>query len=340
MSASDSKGIVVSWTPKQVTTPTVTPTVDIKANDSDGPISIPYNSSATLSWTSSGAVSGCQVLKKVIGDNVIVAPNGSMNTGTLIQNTYFYVSCNNDSLYDTVTVNILPATGSSAPSVTLTANPAIVKSGESSTFTITSSNAYYCYSNMPGYDGRINGPITFVPTYSTTYNITCYNNVGQSASATAQINVTTPPPSTPLPPPTTMTTEPTTQYPGKTGTGVSLQINGQHDGVVAVTTSGSINYAWSAPNMFFCEFTSPFNSGVESSGNSTISYGHPFFPTSSNPTKTFTVRCYTHDDYIAGKVTGSDSVTVSLASSNQGAAVYSAIAQLLGALQTQLNKFK
>jgi len=37
-----------------VATPNCAPTVDIKANNSDGPISIPYNTSATLSWTATG----------------------------------------------------------------------------------------------------------------------------------------------------------------------------------------------------------------------------------------------------------------------------------------------
>ena len=69
---------------------TIPPTVDLKANGSDGPITIPYNTSTTLSWTSTNATScygtdtGWQGYKSL---------SGSENTGNLLSAKTYILSC-------------------------------------------------------------------------------------------------------------------------------------------------------------------------------------------------------------------------------------------------------
>ena len=81
------------------------PTVDIKANGSDGPITIPYNSSATLSWTSTNATS-CQASGAWSGTKPL---SGSESTGNLTTGTYTYtLTCQGagGTASDSVTVNV------------------------------------------------------------------------------------------------------------------------------------------------------------------------------------------------------------------------------------------
>ncbi|MFZ5391909.1 MAG: hypothetical protein ACOZAR_01815 [Patescibacteria group bacterium] len=88
--------------PAAVTDP---PTVDIKANGSDSPSTLPNNSTVTLSWTSSNATS-CTASGSWSGDK---ATNGSENQGPLTTGTYTYViQCTNSagSRSDSVTITI------------------------------------------------------------------------------------------------------------------------------------------------------------------------------------------------------------------------------------------
>ena len=80
------------------------PTVDIKANNSDGPITIDYNTSATLSWTSTNATS-CQASGNWSGSK---ATSGSENTGNLISSKTYTITCTGPggSATDSVTVNV------------------------------------------------------------------------------------------------------------------------------------------------------------------------------------------------------------------------------------------
>ncbi|MDP2930519.1 MAG: hypothetical protein Q8N56_02855 [bacterium] len=81
------------------------PTVDIKANNSDGPISIDYNQSANLTWTSTNATScygtdtGWQGYKPL---------SGSESTGSLSSSRTYIIACtgSNGTATDRVTVNV------------------------------------------------------------------------------------------------------------------------------------------------------------------------------------------------------------------------------------------
>jgi hypothetical protein len=93
-------------------------TVDIKANNSDGPITIPYNSAANLTWTSQNANS-CTASGTWSGTKSI---SGSESSGNLTSAKSYTITCSNScgQAADTVTVYI-----ESQPtlSVSLSANP-------------------------------------------------------------------------------------------------------------------------------------------------------------------------------------------------------------------------
>ena len=93
-------------------------TVSIKANNSDGPISIPYNSSATLTWTSKNADS-CQASNAWSG---VKPTSGSQSTGSLTGSRTYTIACEGPGGFssDSVTVNVQAET---ALSVSLSANP-------------------------------------------------------------------------------------------------------------------------------------------------------------------------------------------------------------------------
>jgi uncharacterized protein (TIGR02145 family) len=80
------------------------PTVSIKANDSNGPISVPYNSVATLSWVSENATS-CEASGNWSGTKDI---SGSELTDYLISAKTYTITCagSGGETSDSVTVNV------------------------------------------------------------------------------------------------------------------------------------------------------------------------------------------------------------------------------------------
>ncbi|MFH1780959.1 MAG: hypothetical protein ABH841_03075 [Candidatus Nealsonbacteria bacterium] len=83
------------------------PTVDIKANSSDGPISIPYGTSAYLYWSSSNALS-CWASND--WSSGLKSNFGSEPTGILTSSKTYTIFClgQNGSASDSVTVNVGP----------------------------------------------------------------------------------------------------------------------------------------------------------------------------------------------------------------------------------------
>ena len=109
------------------------PTVDIKANGSDGPVTIDYNQTANLTWTSSNADT-CTASGNWYGSKAISNTIGE-STGSLVSGTYIYIiDCSGPggSASDSVTVNVNPQ-----PS--FLANLNIVKTVRN----ITQGNTYY-----------------------------------------------------------------------------------------------------------------------------------------------------------------------------------------------------
>lgn len=78
-----------------------------------------------------------------------------------------------------------------APSVTLTANPTTILQGQSSTLTASTSNSTSCSLNQNIGNIAINGFQPVSPITTTTYTITCANDVG-SATSQATVTVTSP----------------------------------------------------------------------------------------------------------------------------------------------------
>src|SRR3989344_820954 len=93
--------------------PAPAPSVDIKANGSDGPITIDFNSAATLSWSSSDTTS-CSASGGWSGSKGL---SGSQSTGALTSSVSFSILCSGEGgdSEDIVTVNV-----SEAPTYTLT----------------------------------------------------------------------------------------------------------------------------------------------------------------------------------------------------------------------------
>jgi hypothetical protein len=131
--------------------------VDIKANGSDGPISVPPGSTANISWTSLNT-SACQIREN--GSPFANGRNGSQTTGALSLPTYTYTAtCNPGGATDSVTVNVGAGAATCAPK-----NQA-VRQGTPAKFTVTG-NAPFSWSAPNG------SPNTGVgASFSTTYAI-------------------------------------------------------------------------------------------------------------------------------------------------------------------------
>ena len=86
--------------------PPPTPTVDIKANGSNGPITLSYNTAATLSWSSSNT-SSCTASGDWSGSKILNTPP-TESTGNLTSSRTYTLTCNGvgGSVSDTVTVNV------------------------------------------------------------------------------------------------------------------------------------------------------------------------------------------------------------------------------------------
>lgn len=189
------------------------PTVDIKANGSDGPLTITSGTAATISWTSSNATS-CVVTP---GDHTGLS--GSFSSGNLSSNQTYAIACVNGSgsVIDSVQVNIagLPTpTPGVPPAVDIKANgsngPITISSGTSATISWTSSNATSC-SVTPGAHGGLTGSFLgdalFAPQM---YAAVCVGSGGQTGSDSVQVLIAG---LTPTPTPSTTSTPGTTPTP-------------------------------------------------------------------------------------------------------------------------------
>jgi hypothetical protein len=173
------------------------PTVDLKVNNSDGPITIPLNSSATLSW-SAIYVAYCTASGDWSGSKN--AGTGSQSTGPLTTSkTYKYtLTCKNSSgasATKTVQVNVVPP----LPTVNIKATdkngtssdgPVQIYINTASTLSWTSTNATSCTASgdWSGSKPTSGSGSTGNLTLSKTYTLTC-NGPGGSASDRVTVNV-------------------------------------------------------------------------------------------------------------------------------------------------------
>ena len=167
------------------------PTVDLKANGSDGSTTIDSGTAATLSWSSTNATS-CSASGDWSGSK---PPNNSESTGNLTSTRFYSITCSNSagSANDSVVVNV--RTQVADPTVTLIANPSSVLSGNQSILIWASNNATSCFTSggpwvTTGTKNISGSEATTVLTQNTTFSITCQNSVGRMATANATVTVT------------------------------------------------------------------------------------------------------------------------------------------------------
>ena len=258
------------------------PSVDIKANGSDNPSTIPYNSAANLSWTSANATTCFASGGPWSGTKPL---NSSEASVSLTQTTTFGITCvgtNNQNVSDTVTVPV--GTQTLNPTVDIKANnsdgPISIQSGTQANLAWTSSNATSCQASSGPWFGvkpLNSSEATQVLFQSVTYTITCQNSVGQTANDSVTVNI-----------------QPQTQNPS-----VDIKANGS-DGPVNVAYNSSATLSWTSANTTSCSASGGSWSGSrglndsESTGNLTQS-------------RTYSITCQNS----AGQ-TANDSVTVNV----------------------------
>jgi len=206
-----------------VTVTIVDPTVTISAS----PAAINIGEVSTLSWSS--AKSNSCVIDQGIGG---VPPTDSITVGHT-QTTIYTITCT-DPLGDTAaayaTVTVVPP-----PTVTISANPTSIITGQSTTLTWNTTNATDCSIDQGIGTVATTGTTTVSPTKTTTYTITA---TGPSGTAAAAVTVTF------IPQPTvTISVNPVTINPGQSSTltwsatdAVSCSID---QGIGAVSLSGT-----------------------------------------------------------------------------------------------------
>jgi len=159
---------------------TPAPTVDLRVNNSNGPLNLAGPASYNLTWTSTNAAS-CSASNSWSGAQ---ATHGSQAFSGITSGTYTYtITCSNPagSAVDSVTVNVL-----AAPTVSVSA-PANLTAPASYTATWTSSNAVSCsgtdrFSGLSGLTGS--RAEVSLPAGVYDYTVTCTNEAGATASDT------------------------------------------------------------------------------------------------------------------------------------------------------------
>jgi hypothetical protein len=264
------------------------PTVDIKANSSDGPITIAYNTSATLSWTSSNATS-CYASGGWSGSKSI---SGSESTGNLTSSKTYTITCTGSggSVSDSVTVNVEASTLSASLTVLPASgcaplNGVDLKANVSGTATGTINYKFDC-TNDGTWDLEINGSTnnpytaTNLCNYALVGNYTAKVKVERGTATpsenTASVGVTDCSPNSPT---------------------VDIKANSS-DGPITIAYNTSATLSWTSSNATSCYASGSWSgtksiSGSESTGNLTSS-------------KTYTITCTGS----GGSV--SDSVTVNV----------------------------
>jgi uncharacterized repeat protein (TIGR01451 family) len=174
------------------TTSGPSPTVDIEANGSDGPITISRYSSATLTWDSNNADS-CYASGAWSGNKAL---SGSQSTGSLSSSRTYTLTCTGPggSVSDSVTVNVDHYYD--YPTVNIKANgsngPISIPRNSSATLSWNSSDADSCYASgaWSGNKALSGSQSTGSLTSSRTYTLTCTGPEG-SVSDSVRVNVGT-----------------------------------------------------------------------------------------------------------------------------------------------------
>ncbi|MBX4195369.1 peptidoglycan-binding protein [Candidatus Parcubacteria bacterium] len=292
--------------------PAAAPTIDLKANGSDGPVTVTSGSAYTYTWTSSNATA-CQTSSPVTS-GVTLAGSGTVNPGdpfypAVGSPVTITITCTNGSqnATDSVVINLSPGGGGggSTPTIDVKANgqdgTVTVTSGSSYTYTWVSGNATACQMSSPvtsgvslSGSGVVNPGDPFYPSIGNpvTITITCTDGT-QNATDSVIVQLT----------------------PGGGGGGsptVDVKANGS-DGPVVLQVGQTYVYTWVSGNATACQMSSPVTSGVALSGTSVTidSSNTAFYPTLSAPV-TITITCTN------GSQNATDSVVIQLVNNGGG----------------------
>jgi|GEM_PF-1619625 len=188
--------------------PPSAPTVSISAT----PTLITFGQSSTLNWSSTNAT-GCTASNGWSGAKAL---SGSQSVSPTATTTYALtcVGAGGTTTQQT-TISVTSSTPPSMPTVTFSASPTSITSGQSSILTWSSTNASSCTASL-GWSGTkaTSGTQSVSPTATTTYSISCTGG-GGTASGSATVNVTVP--ATPQPT-LTFTVSPTQITSGQSAT--------------------------------------------------------------------------------------------------------------------------
>jgi hypothetical protein len=179
--STSSSGAAAAWFTQQfevLASPAASsPTASLTAN----PTSITAGQSSTLTWSSTNATS-CTGTGFSTGNAV----SGSVSVTPATTRTYA-VSCTNGSA--SASANAIVTVTGTAPTASLTANPASITSGQSSTLTWSSTNATSCTGTGFSTGNAVSGSVGVAPATTATYSVTCSNgSTSASANATVTVN--------------------------------------------------------------------------------------------------------------------------------------------------------
>ncbi len=179
--------------------PAQAPTVDLTVNTVNGPITVAYNATATLTWTSSNT-SSCAASGAWTGSPGV---SGSQSTGALTATVTYTLQCTGPggTASDSVTVQVNPPP---APTVDIKANgsdgPLTVAYNTAVTLTWTSTTTTSCVTttnNWPNDTLSTSGSQTTGGlTSNQTYSLQC-TGPGGTASDSVTVQVSAPPPPAP-----------------------------------------------------------------------------------------------------------------------------------------------
>jgi len=279
---------------------TPAPTVNLKANGSDGPITVNPGTQVLLDWnapantnsytpctTFSSPASSWSILRPLVGTSVPVSPTA---------NTTYSMTCTDSagkSATDSVVVNIIPP--APAPTVNFSANPTSTTKGAANNLVLSYStkDATSCTAsaNPATYEwtaSSLNGNILTGLTsnspianqqQTTTYTLACSGPGGTTSKGVVVQYIT----------PALATTD--------------IKANGS-DGPLSLTYPTPVTISWSSSKFMGC--TGSYT-GSSPWGANTIS-GSTLLPGNPSGNMTFTISCY---DTLAAKYV-SDTVSVSV----------------------------
>lgn len=150
------------------------------------PTAVSLQGSSTLTWSASNAAS-CTASDGWLGSRELT---GSETVGPLAATTTFVLTCTGPGGSDSKSVTVAVANGSASPTVSMTASPATVAAGETTSLAWQSTNATACTASG-GWSGAktTSGTESVGPVQSpTSYTLSC-TGPGGAAATTASVDV-------------------------------------------------------------------------------------------------------------------------------------------------------